>query len=72
MFRGAFLRLTHAEALHAVGRLDEAYAAIAEARQRLLENADKIGDLMLRDSFLRQVPENRRILELAATWSARG
>jgi len=72
MFRGAFLRLTHAEALHAMGRLDQAYDAIAEARQRLLENADKIGDPVLRGSFLREVPENRRTLELAAAWSVRG
>jgi hypothetical protein len=44
MFRGAFVRLAHAEALHATGTRDAAARAIAEARARLLAIADKIAD----------------------------
>jgi tetratricopeptide (TPR) repeat protein len=69
-FRGAFLRLVHAEALHAVGDREAARAAIGEARARLFTNAEKIGDAALRRSFLEDVPENARTLELARGWMA--
>jgi hypothetical protein len=44
LFRGAFVRLVHAEALRATGAHDAAARAIADARARLLAIADKITD----------------------------
>ena len=68
MFRGAFIRLARAEALHATGALDAARHAIAEARTRLLAIADQIADPDHRQSFLEAVPENARTLALALAW----
>jgi hypothetical protein len=68
LFRGAFVRLAHAEALHATGAHGAARDAIARARARLLAIADKIGDPAYRASFLEQVPENARTLALARAW----
>ncbi|HRI67939.1 MAG TPA: hypothetical protein PK156_27060, partial [Polyangium sp.] len=67
-FRGAFLRLTHAEILESLGRHDEAGAAIRNARECIRVNAAKIDDLVMRTKFLENVPENRRTLELAQAW----
>ena len=61
--------LIHAEALHATGDILSARAAIATARERLLARAERISDASLRASFLERVPENARILALAAAWS---
>jgi hypothetical protein len=58
----------HAEALHAAGQQERARAAIATARDRLLANAEKIGDPTYRKSFLENVPENARTVELAREW----
>ena len=66
LFRGNFLRMTRAEALLAAGHPDAAQA-VAEAEQRLRVHAEKIEDPAYREGFLRDVPENRRILELAGT-----
>jgi hypothetical protein len=68
MFRGAAVRLAHAEALHATGDLGAARAAIAEARDRLLAVAGKIDDPTYRRSFLEQVSANARTLALARAW----
>ena len=68
-FRGAFLRLVHAECLAALGDRAAAGAAIAAARARLLAIADRIGGPGYRRSFLEDVQENRRTLELAAQWA---
>jgi len=68
MFRGALVRLGHAEALHATGAHDLARRAIAEARARLLTIADKIADPDYKASFLEHVPENARTLALASAW----
>ena len=68
MFRGAFVRLAHAEALHATGAHDAARRAIAEARARLLAIADRIADPEYKHSFLQNVPENARTLALAGSW----
>ncbi len=62
------VRLAHAEALEAGGDHDGARAAIAEARVRVLRQADKIGDAAFRASFLEQVPENARVLARAEAW----
>jgi tetratricopeptide (TPR) repeat protein len=68
LFRGAFVRLTHAEALHASGAHDAAARAIADARAHLLAIADKITDPAYQASFLERVPENARTLTLADAW----
>ncbi|HWO20230.1 MAG TPA: protein kinase [Kofleriaceae bacterium] len=68
MFRGAFVRLIRAEALHASGAHDAACRAIADARARLLAIADRIPDPAYRRSFLENVPENARTLALARAW----
>jgi eukaryotic-like serine/threonine-protein kinase len=68
LFRGAFVRLAHAEALHATGAHDAARSAIAQARARLLAIADKITDPDYKASFLERVPENARTLALADAW----
>jgi 2-methylisocitrate lyase-like PEP mutase family enzyme len=68
LFRGAFVRLAHAEALHATGAHGAARDAIARARAYLLAVADKIADPGYRASFLEQVPENARTLALASAW----
>jgi hypothetical protein len=68
MFRGAFVRLVHAEALHATGAHDAARHAIAEARTRLFTIADRIASPDYKQSFLETVPENARTLALARAW----
>jgi hypothetical protein len=68
MFRGAFVRLAHAEALHATGAYDAARHAIADARAHLSTIAAKIADPAYKTSFLEQVPENARTLALAHAW----
>ncbi len=68
MFRGAFVRLAHAEALHATGAHDAARHAIADARARLHTIAAKIADPDYQASFLAHVPENARTLALAHAW----
>ncbi|HWU88330.1 MAG TPA: hypothetical protein VN253_13685 [Kofleriaceae bacterium] len=68
LFRGAFVRLAHAEALHATGALDAARAAIGEARARLLAIVDRIPAGEPRQRFLEQIPENARTVALARAW----
>jgi len=63
-FRSSFLRLVHIESLDANGRHDEARAALADARDRLLTIAAQITDPGQRKSFFEDVPENRRLFEL--------
>jgi tetratricopeptide (TPR) repeat protein len=67
-FQQSFIRLTHAECLHAAGRADEARVAIAEARTRILGVAEKIPERAARASFVEVVPENARTLALARQW----
>jgi hypothetical protein len=67
-YRAAFARLVHAECLHAAGREEAARTAITTARDRLLENAAKIRSPDYQRSFLNDVPENRRTLELSERW----
>jgi len=62
------VRLVHAELLDATGAHAAARAAIAHARQRLLDRASRIGDPTLRGSFLHKVEEHARTLALAASW----
>jgi tetratricopeptide (TPR) repeat protein len=71
-FRGAFLRLTHAECLEATGDHAAARAAIAKAREYILQVAHKIGNPAYRTSFLEAVPENSKILDLSRQWLGDG
>jgi eukaryotic-like serine/threonine-protein kinase len=65
---GAFLRLSRAEALHSLGRTDDAREAIREARDRIQRLASELGDPALRDSYLANVPANVRTISLAHDW----
>jgi tetratricopeptide (TPR) repeat protein len=67
----SLIRLCHAEALHARGDVAAARASIAEAQGALARRAARISDADMRASFLEQVPENRRTMELAAAWTTR-
>ena len=62
----SLVRLTIAEALQASGDREGARAAIRAARARVLERAAKITDPAWRTSFLENLPDNARTLELAA------
>ncbi len=62
------IRLVFAEALHRTGDLSGAQVAIEEARRLLLLAAESISDAALARSFLDNVPENARTLELAGEW----
>jgi tetratricopeptide (TPR) repeat protein len=64
----AKIRLEHAETLYASGDHEAARAAIATARERLLERAAHVSDPAMRDGFLRRVPEHARTLVLAWAW----
>ena len=68
-FRGAYARLVHVEALEATGDHAKASQALSAARDRLLIQTAKIGDLALRRGFLEDLPENARTLALARQWS---
>jgi tetratricopeptide (TPR) repeat protein len=63
----AFVRLTVAEVLHALGD-PAAVAVIAGAEQELLARAERIADPQGRRSFLERVEENSRTLALARQW----
>ncbi|MDI3290320.1 protein kinase [Polyangium sp. 15x6] len=65
---GMYLRLTHAEALHATGDHARARVMLLEARDLLLSRAAKLQDPELRRSFLENVTQNARILDLVRAW----
>jgi hypothetical protein len=71
-FRGAYARLVHAEALAATGDHARASKALFAARERLVIQAARIGDLALRRGFLEDLPENARTLALARQWLGDG
>jgi tetratricopeptide (TPR) repeat protein len=58
----ALVRLVHAEARRAAGDAAGAEEALAAARARLLERAERIKDPAWRRSFLDRVPENARTM----------
>ena len=68
--KSAFVRLVHAEALHAAGRVGEARAAITVARDRILTQAATIGDEETRRAFVGRVPEHAHTIALAGQWEA--
>jgi tetratricopeptide (TPR) repeat protein len=63
----ALIRWVHAAALDASGDREAARAAIARARERLVERAARITDAALRRSFLEDEPDHRRTMQLAGT-----
>ncbi len=64
----ALLRLTLARSLFATGHRDEARSVIHAARDRLLARARTITLPELRRTFLGNVPEHAKTLELAVEW----
>lgn len=64
----AYIRLTYAEALDAVGDQAGAREAITTARVRILERTAMIQDAQWKDTFIERVRENVRTLELARLW----
>ena len=69
VFEGeSYIRLSYAEALFATGRVEEAKAAIVEARAQLLARAEKIRDAGWRAAFLGRVRENVQTLARAREW----
>jgi len=64
----ALVRLVHAETLDLAGQRPRAMIAISAAFERLEERGARIRDSELRRSFLYDVPEHARTLELAAAW----
>jgi eukaryotic-like serine/threonine-protein kinase len=64
----SLIRWTHALALRAAGQDQEAEKHIAEAREKLLQKAERITDAKWRQSFLEQVNDNARVMEFASAW----
>ncbi|MEM9492930.1 MAG: tetratricopeptide repeat protein, partial [Myxococcota bacterium] len=64
----ALPRLAHAEALYACGEHAEARRALKAAEDRLLTRAKQIQNPQWQASFLGNVAENRRTLELSKAW----
>jgi hypothetical protein len=62
------LRLSLAEALHAVGRTDAAHAALADTIPRLKKRLDDIPERAARERYLANVPANARVIALAKAW----
>ena len=62
-------RLVFAEALEATGAHERACAVLAEAHADLLANAERIGAPAMQRSFLKKIPENARITQLAVAWN---
>ena len=69
-FKGV-VRLAISQVLYAAGLLDEARAALREARDQLLARAAVLDD-ELRAGFLSAIPEHPETLEWAARWLDRG
>jgi eukaryotic-like serine/threonine-protein kinase len=62
------LRLSLAEALHAVGRTDAARETLADVLPRLKKRLDDIPEAAARERYLTEVPANARIVALAKEW----
>jgi serine/threonine protein kinase/tetratricopeptide (TPR) repeat protein len=62
----AVCQLTRAEALLSLGRTDEAREQLRRAKEEIEKRAEQIRDADLRRAFLQRIPENARVLELAA------
>jgi hypothetical protein len=62
------LRLSLAEALHEVGKIEEARAALADILPRLKKRLDDIPEPAARERYLTSVPANARVVALAKAW----
>jgi hypothetical protein len=62
------LRLSLAEALHATGKTDAAYATLADILPRLKKRLDDIPEPAARERYLTNVPANARVVALAKAW----
>ncbi|MDI1431688.1 serine/threonine-protein kinase [Polyangium sorediatum] len=71
-YRGGFLLVTLAQCLDAAGARGEARAVLRVARERLYRIAERTPNPEYRRSFLEDVPENARTLELAQAWLGPG
>ena len=60
----AFVRLTYARVLTGTGQVEQGRAALTSAHERLVLRASRIRDPAWRRSFLEQVPENARTIEM--------
>jgi len=67
-YRGALMRLVRVEVFDAAGQHGDAREFLADARDRLYNIAASIPDEEARKSYLEQVPENARTIELANKW----
>ncbi len=65
---GFHARLVCVEALDVLGDGARARALLIETHTALLVDAEKIGALALRRSFLKRVPAHARIVQLAGAW----
>jgi serine/threonine protein kinase/tetratricopeptide (TPR) repeat protein len=65
-----YVRATAAELLERAGAVREAWGVAEQAKSRLLELSARIRAPDLRESFLEQVPEHARILELQRSLAA--
>jgi hypothetical protein len=68
----SILDLRRAEALGAVGRTQDAHAAIRQARSSVLRIAATLDDPELRYSYLTNIVANARTLQLAKEWLGDG
>jgi serine/threonine protein kinase/tetratricopeptide (TPR) repeat protein len=64
-YEDTYLYWAHTEALLANKKLREAKDFIYEAKRRIAQRADRITDFNFRESFVRNVEENRKLLSLA-------
>ena len=67
-YEESLVRLMNAETKMAAGDEPGARDAIAAARDRLLDRAERINDAGMRESFLTRVADNVRTLKLADEW----
>lgn len=65
----ALIRVVYAASLDALGRGEEAYSSICEARERLLGRADRIRAANFQRIFLERVPENARTIRCWMQWT---
>jgi serine/threonine protein kinase len=68
----SLVRLVHALALRGAGQDAEAKRRILDARRRLVEQADRIGEPRWRQSFLENVVDNAKVMSTAAEWVGKG
>jgi hypothetical protein len=66
----ALIRLLRTKALHALGRQEEAHAALREATDRLRSTATSLRDPALEDGFMSNIDANADTATLERAWRA--